>query len=353
MKNIRVSYLLLRTGFLFLITLLMNGCGGGSNSTNPNSTSTSPLTVVAQPANDLVWDSLRQVIYLSIPSSAPSHANTISVLDPFSGRITASQAAGPDPSVLAISDDGQFLYAGIDGASIVQRFILPSLTPDIQIPLGSDPFNGPYFALDVQVAPGTPHTIAITLGAFNHSPEALGGLVVFDDATSRSTELSGFPPNIFDSLQWGADATQLFGANNEVTSFDIYTMTVNSSGLVLDHDFPNLFNTFFARIHYEPGAKLLYTDSGPVIDPSTGTQAGKFNSIGPMVPDAVLHRAFFVDPPNIQSFDLTSFTLLNSFTVSDPTVSGGVGRLIRWGSNGLAFNTSGGQVVLFHGSLVQ
>lgn len=328
---------------------MIGGCGGSSSTP----ASASPLTVIAQPANDLVWDPVRQVIYLSIPSTAPLHANTISVLDPVSGKITASQATGPDPFTLAISGDGHFLYAGIDGVSVIQRFVLPGLTPDIQIPLGSDPFNGPFFALDIQVAPGAPHTTAVTLGAFNRSPAALGGLVIFDDATARPTKLTGWPPNIFDSLQWGADSTQLFAANNEVTSFDTYVLSVDSTGLTLSQDFPGLFNTFFARIHYEPTSKLLYTDSGPVINPAIGAQAGKFASIGPMVPDPALHKAFFLNPPNLQSFDLVSFAPISSFTITDGGVQGGPGRLIRWGSNGLAFITSGGQVVIFRGSLVQ
>jgi hypothetical protein len=338
---------------IFLASIFVSGCGGSSSTPPATITSPNSLTVIQQQSNDFVWDPARQVFYLSVSSSAASHPNTISVLDPVSGRITASHATGPDPFAMAISGDGQFLYVGIDGNSTVQRFLLPSFTPDIQIPLGSDPFNGPFFALDIQIAPGTPHTTAITLGAFNHSPSALGGLLIFDDATPRPTTLPGFPPNIFDSLQWGADATQLFAANNETTSFDTYSLSVTASGVALTHDFPSLFNTFFSRIHYEPSSKLLYTDSGQVINPATGAQAGKFAAIGPMFPDAVLHRAFFVDPPNIQAFDLTSFAQISSFTVTDPTVQGGAGRLLRWGTNGLAMNTSGGQFLLFRGTLVQ
>jgi len=36
---------------------------------------------IDQPTNDLVYDPLRQVIYLSVPAAAPTRGNTISVLD--------------------------------------------------------------------------------------------------------------------------------------------------------------------------------------------------------------------------------------------------------------------------------
>ena len=121
--------------------------------------------VINQPANDLVYDPLRQVIYLSVPAAALTEGNTISVLDLATGAITASQFAGSDPNILAISDDQQYLYAGLDGQSAIERFILPALTMDVGINLGRDPSSEiPYSALDLQVAPGQPHTLAVALG---------------------------------------------------------------------------------------------------------------------------------------------------------------------------------------------
>ena len=67
-----------------------------------------------------------------------------------------------NPNVLAMSDDGQFLYAGVNGS--VQRFTLPALT-DINYALGSDFLGHPHVALDIQVAPGAPHTTAVTRGS--------------------------------------------------------------------------------------------------------------------------------------------------------------------------------------------
>jgi len=138
--------------------------------------------VVNQAAQDIVYDPANQVFYLSVPGTAPTNPNTIAILDPSLAAVTSTQPTGNRPNGLAISGDSQFLYAGIDGASSIQRFVLPGLTPDISIPLGTSPYFGPYYALDLQVAPGAPHTTAVTLGA-GVSPSAEGGITIFDDGT--------------------------------------------------------------------------------------------------------------------------------------------------------------------------
>ncbi len=313
-------------------------------------------------SNDLVSDPLHQVIYLSVPSVAGPNGNTISVLDPASGAVTSSQFAGSEPDVIAISDDSQFLYAGIDGSASVQRFILPGLQPDINYSLGAESFLGPYFALDLQVAPAAPHTTAVTLAngtVVDHSAD--GGIVIFDDASPRPMIAKGFGPggggtSSYDSLQWGSDATALFAANDEDTGFDFYTLSVSSAGVILDGDYEMRFSSFSNRIHFDRGSGLIYSDDGHILNPSDGDPVATLAVSGPMVPDSTLNTAFFVFMGNesgtftVESFDMTHFTPINSITISN--ASGSPVRLIRWGNNGLAFNTSGGQVYLIGGNFV-
>ncbi|MCU1241416.1 MAG: hypothetical protein JWO71_2142, partial [Candidatus Acidoferrum typicum] len=323
------------------------GTSGGSNFAT---------YAVNQAAQDIVYDPKNQVFYLSVSGTATSNPNTISVLDPAAATITSAQPAGSNPNVLAISDDSQFLYAGVDGAASVQRFTLPGLAPDISYALGSGSL-GPYFALDLQVAPGAPHTTAVTLGN-NGSPAAQGGITIFDDATPRAVKAPG-GADLFGSIQWGADATALFAANNESSGFDFYELSVNSGGVSLNQDFRRVFTSFANRIHFDPGTNLVYADEGHVINPSTGQPVGNFNAVGPVVVDSSLNIAFFLSGGSgtgatIRSFDLTHFTPIGSVTV--PTATGTLSRLIRWGQNGLAFISrdanGGGQVFLVGGNFV-
>lgn len=333
------------------LTFTINASGGSGVTTVP----------VNQTANDLVWDSVNKVIYLSVPSTATTNANTIAALNPSLGTIVTAKSAGSEPDALAIASDSSYLYVGLDGQSTVQRFTLPALGTDTSYPLGTSKYYGPYFALDLQVAPGAPHTTAVSLGAFNVSPAAEGGVTIFDDATPRPTTAPGFvtDSDLYDSIQWGSDAASLYAANNESSGFDFYTLAVSSSGVVLGNDYHSIFDRYFIRIHYDQGTKLVYADDGHVVNPATGLPAGSFAASGVMVPDSTLNAAFFLGQTQAQigtqnftleSFDLTHFTAVNSTVIT--SVNGTPERLIRWGQNGLAFNTKGGEVYVIQGAFV-
>jgi hypothetical protein len=313
--------------------------GGGGTAPLVFSIAYSP-TVINQRANDLVWDSIHQLFYFSVPSLALSNGNTVTAWNPSTGSFQTSQFAGSEPDILAISADDQFLYVGLDGSSSVQRFTLPGLVPDITASLGAVPLYGPTFAWDLQVAPGLPHTTAVSRGIFSSSPySALGGMAIYDDSTQRPTTARG----LHDSLQWASDTT-IYANNSEISSFDLYALTVSTTGVVQSKDYPNEFSNFYVNIHYDSGTKLVYTDDGYVIDPTSGLQVGSFQAGGLMIPDSTVSRAFFLGQTAFQSgssnftieeFNLTTFAPIAEITVAN--VQGYPLHLIRWGTNGLAF----------------
>ncbi|HKU17917.1 MAG TPA: IPT/TIG domain-containing protein [Candidatus Saccharimonadales bacterium] len=319
---------------------------------------------VNETAQDIVWDPQHQLIYLSVPSTATTNPNTITAVDPFTNTIVASQATGTDPNVLAISDSGQYLYAGIDGTASVQRFVLPSLQLDISYTLGSGTY-GPYVATDLQVAPNDATTAAVSLGYTMGFPRAAGGIKIYDNAVPRPTGTPTYATSgdIYDSLQWGADANTLYAGDNESSGFDLYVLSVNSSGVTLSHDYPNGLDGsdltgYRARIHYDHSTAFIYSDNGWVVNPGTGTLVGKFvigSFGGVMTIDSSLDRAYFVCQLGaggyvIESFNLTQFTPVN--IVSVPQINGTPERLIRWGSDGLALVDSTGSVYLTSGPFV-
>ncbi len=165
---------------------------------------------------------------------------------------------------------------------------------------------------------------------------------------------------MYDSLQWGSDTTSLYAAENEGSSFDFYTLSVNSTGVALASDYPNTFSSFSNRIHFDGGTKLIYSDDGHVVNPLTGTSLGTFPLTGllaspVMVPDSNLNLGFFAAQTGsssvaIYSFNLTTFAPIGSILI--PNLSGFPLRLVRWGQSGLAFNTDAGEVVLVGGNFV-
>ena len=234
--------------------------------------------------NDLVWDGARKLLYLSEPGSSSKNPNSVVAIDPVTlvQKATFSGGAGAEPNQLALSDDGKYLYVGLDGMGNVQRLLLPGLTPDISIPLGSDPNLGNYFALSVQVAPGAPRTIAVAKGIKKSIIQAQGGIAIYDDAVQRPTVVTPTtqPQNVLiDTIQWGIDATAIYAANNETASGDFYQLAVNSSGVTFVSDNVGFFPVPNSRIHFDRGNNLLYGDDGLVVNPVLATQVGNFVSI--------------------------------------------------------------------------
>jgi trimeric autotransporter adhesin len=342
-----------------------NPTPAGGTSTPLTFTVTRPevpgLTVVSLKGNDLAWDPYQQKIYVSVPSISPVNPNTVTVLDPFTGELTGSQYVGSEPDRLALSDDGQLLYVALRGASSVERLTLPDLSQDLSMAMGRDPTYGPYYASDLRVAPGSPRTLAVSL-ATQGSSSSGGGIVIYDDATPRPTQIGGGTGSWYryDSLQWGTTASDLY-ASNASYAYDLYTFSVDGSGIVLRNTYRNAFSSYGIGMRFDAGTGLLYAEDGRAVDPETGLLAGTFPVSGGyytrrMVPDSTLGSAFFVSGDSysgvhatLNAYDLMHYYPTRSMTLS--FAGAPPRRLIRWGVDGLAYLTPE-CVVLFRGPFV-
>ncbi len=342
----------LTTAGSFSLTVTNPAPGGGTSASQAftvNAAGTGGMTTVAVYANDLVWDAVNQVMYLSLPSTDGSNGNSIQPLNPVTGALGAAAFAGSEPDLLAVSATSKYLYASLNGSSSLQRFVLPSLTKDITIPLGSDKYDGSFIAMDLQTSPVADGTIAVVRGTPGYSPEEEGGVLLFDDAVQRPNVLcgwieygcSGQGANLFDSIQWSGDGTQMYALNNEDTAFNFYSIPVTASGFGTVKDYGQLDSRFGDMLHYDAVTKLLYTNDGEVINPSAGTRVGTFAASGLVVPDGKLGLIFALVNLNsgytLEWFDINHYTLVGSMALKN--VTGTPNHLIRWGSNGLAFTT--------------
>lgn len=339
-----------------------------------NAPATSGARAVNIQANDLAWDPVNQVIYLSLPSLDGPNGNSVQILEPNSGNLGASAFAGSEPNLLSVSANSKYLYVSLNGSSNVQRLTLPALGTDIQIHLGSDPFDGPFYAMDLQASPASDGAVAVVRGAAMVSPMEEGGVVIYDDGTARPNVLCGWiqsncpsHASLYDSVQWNNDATMMFAQNNEDTAFNFYSIPVTSAGFGSQTDFGALLSGFGESIHYDSTTGDVYGDYGGIVDPIAGTLIGTFAASGLMIPDGAHGKAFFLGQTSsqtgtsnftIESFDIQKFTPIATLTIAN--VAGSPTHLIRWGTNGLAFTTTNngsgsnqhGEVYLISGSFV-
>jgi hypothetical protein len=353
------------------ITVQNPAPGGGISNAVTFSIITAPsttLSVLNIQANDLVWDPINKQIYVSQPSTASSNGNSVTTVDPYHGTIGLSVPAGSEPNHLAISDDSQFLYAALGGTSAIQRFKLPALTQDIQIPLGSNSSGDPNYSQSLSVAPGAPHTTAILLGNSNLPAGSQESIAIFDDATPRP---SSVPDGVtMASLTWGADTSAVYAIDdlNPNTQFD--TFPVSSAGITFGTSYP--LSGRGQYIHFDKGTGYAYADDGQVVAPKSGSPVGVYNTQIPInsliVPDSSTNSVFILGQTDDQQlanavqvdytlevFDQKNFNMTASMVI--PNVSGTPIDLIRWGTSGLAFVTKGssnapGQLYILDGGIV-
>jgi hypothetical protein len=305
-------------------------------------------------ANDIVWSASRQRLLASVASTSPLNPDSIAVIDPINHLVeSAISAAGNNPGVMELSDDGAFLYTGFLSDRLITRRTVADLVVDQTITLGISPFGIDYRANDIKAAPGSPHTIAVALGPTSD------GIMVFDDATPRQNPNPGFiEPAYSHVIEWFGSASTLLGGDTESTGSTLTTMHVDATGA---HVTGTMNGLAYGRLHYDNGT--LYMDNGRIVDPVASTSTLAFETppafFGDgLVVDHALNKAFLMS--SIQSAQIWSFNLTTHNPIASIDVPGfqfnqvnvNKVRLIRWGPDGLAVVSADAKVILIRGPFV-
>jgi Calx-beta domain/Domain of unknown function (DUF4214) len=299
---------------------------------------------IALTTKDLVYDPVGQRIYASLPSSAPN-GNSLVQIDPVGGTVGTPVPLGSEPGKLAISDNSQYIYASLDGAAAVRRFDIASQTAGLQFTLGSDPTWGNFFVDDIEVMPGQPTTVAVARKREGFTPRGMG-VAIYDNGATRLNTTATLTANV---IEFGSSPTILYGFVNEGSPPPFNTMTINGSGATVSSTLFNYITGSGTDIRFAGG--LIYATSGQVLNPTTGALLGRYAGItsGLVVPDPANNRVYFLTGSPSSTLTLKAFNL-NTFmptgTLSIPGVSGTPGSFIKWGSDGLAFRTTGNQIFL-------
>jgi sugar lactone lactonase YvrE len=279
-------------------------------------------------ANDLVHSQATQALYASVPSSVGASGNSITKITPETAVVGPAIFVGSEPNKLAISDNGQTLYVNFDGANAVRRFDVPSQTPGLQFSTSSQA------PIDMEVVPGSPDSVAISRGIFS-------GVAIYDNGVQRPNTGSGSFYAV-GPIEFGSAPTTLYGYDSFSSGFELVKFTVDSSGVTPTTVTNNLLTGYITGLKFANG--LLYSGSGRVADPEARQLAGTFDGLGgpnSLVVDSANNRAFYIFTSGsnmvLKAYDTNTFLPLGSVTL--PGVSGNPGSLVRWGVNGLAFNT--------------
>ncbi len=338
----KFDLLLIKRAF-FIITLLsvLGYSGMGQSPIIYNQ------VILDQPVNDLIYSSANRRLYASVPSTGGIYGNHVIEINPFTKQIVRWVFVGSEPNKLAVSDDGQFLYVGLDGSATIRRVLLAGMTQDIVFGLGSGSF-GLLFPEDIVVLPGEPHVIAVSRRNMCCSPRH-EGVAIYDNGVRRTTVTPGHTGS--NVIEPGATNDVLYGYNNETTDFGFRRMNVGPSGVAIATNLQGAISGFGVDIKYSGG--VIYSTTGRIVDPINNTLVGTFSiqgSTNGLAVDDMSRRAFFLQGSILRSFNTETFQPVNSLTL--PFTTNTSSKLSRWGRRGFALRTSANQIAIFETSLV-
>jgi hypothetical protein len=340
---------------------------GDAGSIPPIVGGTVPGQVITLANNSgLVFDPVSGTLFAAVLGNP----GAIVPVDPLTGTTGTPIPVGIDPVKLALADNGQYLYVGLDGENAFQRIDVAAQAVDLTVPLVMEPTTPPYqiepgtalYAEDMAVLPANPQSLAVSRMLKNSSPRH-AGVVVYDGGVMRATTTPGHTGS--NVITFSASAGTLYGYNNETTLFGFYIMAVDSSGVAIVDVVPpvgapgsKLISGFGVDIDFHNG--LIYTSQARVIDPVAKVEVGSFSMPSSnrmlVAPDAGTGRVFILRRDSasgvwsIAAYDIGTRLLLATENI--PGVAGDPGDLLRWGARGLAFRTSGGQIYLIRSTLL-
>ena len=304
------------------------------------------------PANDLLYNPHDQLVYASVPSVAGSIGNSITPFDPQTGAVQPSVFIGSEPYNLAISDSGDTIYAGLDGSAAVRRFDVSTKSPGLQFGLGNvSPTNDLRFADELAVAPGNSNLVAVSTFRLGSIPSS-AGIGLFDNGIERSGKANG------DTV--AVSGSHLYSYSNQTSEFGVRKLAITSSGLSQLGLAQNAISGFGSRMVSAGG--LLFGSDGAVVDPDSLALLGRFTRGDPgiwIAADPANNRVYFLSYGLGTALKLTAYDPRNFLQVGEVTlqnirpVDANVIKFIRYGANGLAFNTTDGKIFLLSTSLIQ
>jgi uncharacterized repeat protein (TIGR01451 family) len=285
------------------------------------------VSQLALQTTDIAWEPISGRIFASIPNANWLLGNNIAALDPTTGHFDPLIATPlEDPGKLAVSDNGEYLYAAINSTNGIQRVNIPSRTLDISFPTG---FGG---VSDMFVLPGTPGTVAATVQTT---------VALYQDGVLLPSTVA---PGEYNFPYYLA-GTQTNTVAYEGMTDGLHTIAMGPTGATNAVNL-GLINTFDDQIKFAAGR--LYTAGGRVIDPVAQTVITNLPYSGLVCPDSAGGKIFYLTTSGstgtLHSIDITNFVQTGTVTISN--ISGSPSSLIRWGTDGLAFRTSGSQLFL-------
>jgi trimeric autotransporter adhesin len=340
----------------------------------PGGGTSGPLTfsiyqAVSLQANAIVFDPFTRKLYASIPSTATAvTGNSLVSVDPFTGNIGTPVSIGSEPNQLAETDDGNYLWVGLNGADSLAKFNLVTQTTEATVPINISQFGstGSTSAQALAAQPGSDTTVAI-------ETSNIGNIGIFDvtgNTGSFRTNLTGIYAG---NIPVFGDATHLYAHDDYTSGNEFYAYSVDANGLTNIYGYTFLGFTEYGTNGFAIGADgFAYAPGGAIVNPANPPQQIALLAVSSafggeaVVPDTPQGFVFDVGTGNtpfgaggISRYQVGTYIVDTSLPL--PASSDGqtvAYSAVHFGQDGLALNvipgfgstsTADNQILLFRG----
>lgn len=322
-------------------------------------------------ANDLVYDRFSQKIY----ASTPGNPGRIAMIDPVTGALGPMVAIGNQPNKLAISSDGQELYVALDGEAAIRRVHLPTFSAQEKLLLGANPIPGCGSLLvnDMEILPENAKVVIVSKKHAGCTPGFVE-VAVYENGIQKPNVIPRVLPGgvnsvRIDYLAPASSPAMVFGASASGPD-NFFVITVDSAGLSLSHR--SQIVPLATGTDIETDSGMLFTGKGQKFDPVAKTILGEVQGLSDVFtlrstrvrPDLSSRRLFYLPydvssgmPIILMTYDSSTLQHVGTSQVhSGISACSGctflIRGFIRWGTRGLAFTTSNGQITLVESALI-
>lgn len=354
------------------VTVANPAPGGGSSASVPLYV----FSVLAVTANDIVYDPYSRKLVAGLSTGTSTlPANSLVTITPETASIGTPVTLAGTATSLAITSNGQFVYALLPSAttaSIARFSMLNQLVDFTASGFQATDYNTGL--RDLATQPGSPNTLAVDEGEYP-------GTSLFDfDSTQRVATRRGTATGIYTgTCLTFPDPSRLFITDLYASGVFLKSYSVTAAGLI-NGSYPYYSGVNLTSMNCtKVDGNFLFGQAGGVASLSVAapTQTGTFqglpfltnygSGIKDFAPDAALGRSFYLTSNNsnvyssifdsITAFDIATYMPANVLPLPFATYeTGGSGftgvNMVRWGQDGLAVLSSSGNIYLVRGPVV-
>ncbi len=339
-----------------------------------------PLTVYTvlpmAGANHILYDPYSRKIMASVGLHSSTNPNSIVAITPETATISAAVPIGGSPTVLALTSDGQILYAMMPGniTGQIARYNMLTQQPDFTVS-GFTATNADY-QLGLQyiaTMPGTEDTIGVDSGINGYD-----AIWDFNPVTQTAVMRKNTTTDLYRSgIMLFPNATSMFFG-------DLILFPIDSDGIdnVILNEPQFTYEMMGAAGSYKLSGNNLFTQLGYVIniENSPATLSGVFNELtqDAYIPgdygdpyldfevDSSLGLSYYLNNSNsiydddsfdsVAIYDNQSYMPMNHLMIPFKTIEGSNSYagidVVRWGQDGLALLTDSGNLYLIRGAVI-